>query len=297
MINLHQAIKAMNPDKKVVVQDMLCVEYKCMEQNRFRNFWIECDCLVYCLTGKRIYSSQTQECVVMPGTMMYMKKGGYNIEVFYEEEYCALLFFMPDSFFHNFLQRYPNFKINPQDNVNQHNKIIPLQTEKSLEAYFYSMINYFSDRNEVNKYLLNVKLEELILNIFTQKEYKQLATYLSSLDLDRDSQLRYIMEENFSSNLKLEDFASLCNMSLSTFKRQFTKLYKTPPAKWLSNRRLQFSKRLLKQTDKSVNEISFIAGFESPSHFSRVFKNAFGSNPLKYREKHLDGTKQTFQIN
>ncbi|UZR98067.1 helix-turn-helix transcriptional regulator [Chondrinema litorale] len=296
MINLHQAFKETNIHKKVIIQDMLCVEYKCMETNKFSNFWIDCACLVYCLSGKRIYSSNSQEYIVEAGTFMYMKKGGYTVEVFQDEAYCALMFFMPDSFFQNFLLRYPTLKIQDYKHVNLQNKIIDLTNgTTAIQAYFYSISNYFAHENSASKQILHLKLEELSFNIFTQSEYKQLASYLSTLEENREAQLKLIMEENFASNLRLEEFAELCNMSLSTFKRQFTKLYNAPPAKWLLSRRLQLSKKLLIHSDKNINEISFIAGFESPSHYSRVFKNTYHCNPLKYREKHIPKHKNFYK--
>ena len=92
------------------------------------------------------------------------------------------------------------------------------------------------------------------------------------------------MEDNFASNMKLEEFAQLCNMSLSSFKRAFSKIYGDSPGKWLLKRKLHLAQNLLRHTDKNVNEIAFQCGFESTSHFIRVFKKQFESTPLKFRE-------------
>jgi AraC-like DNA-binding protein len=45
------------------------------------------------------------------------------------------------------------------------------------------------------------------------------------------------MEENFSFNLKLEEFARLSMRSLSAFKRDFQQVYQTSPGKWLLGKR------------------------------------------------------------
>jgi transcriptional regulator GlxA family with amidase domain len=48
-----------------------------------------------------------------------------------------------------------------------------------------------------------------------------------------------MIESNVHSNLKLEEIAFLCNMSLSTFKRHFIVEYNEAPGKWLQDKRLQ----------------------------------------------------------
>jgi transcriptional regulator GlxA family with amidase domain len=87
------------------------------------------------------------------------------------------------------------------------------------------------------------------------------------------------MEDNFSYNLKLEEFAELCNRSLSAFKRDFKKHFSNTPGKWLLEKRLQHAHKLLQHSDKNVNEAAFESGFENTSHFSRSFKERFGYSP------------------
>lgn len=289
MVNLYSALKSVDFYKKVTIREMLCIEYKCMDQREYFNFWTDCGCIVYCTAGKKLYSSNAIDFEVKPGAVFYMKKGAYTGKNYLDEQYCALMFFTPDSFYKNFLHRFPNLKLKTEEIENLwEDGIIPLQIEPSLEAYFTSIFNYFANIANISKELLSVKLDELIINIFTQPKHKHFAAYLSSLELDRTTNIRNIMEENFASNLKLAEFAQLCNLSLSTFKREFSKIYGSSPAKWFLKRKLQLSQRLLRHSEKSVNEISFQCGFESPSHFIRVFKKEFGSTPLKYKEKMKD---------
>jgi transcriptional regulator GlxA family with amidase domain len=56
-----------------------------------------------------------------------------------------------------------------------------------------------------------------------------------------------VVESNVHSNLKLEEIAFLCNMSLSTFKRHFIVEYNEAPGKWLQDKRLQRAKEILKE--------------------------------------------------
>jgi AraC family transcriptional regulator len=50
---------------------------------------------------------------------------------------------------------------------------------------------------------------------------------------------------------------------------------------------LELARRLLETTDLPIAHIADRCGFESLSHFTRTFKNAFGISPARYRK----GTK------
>lgn len=91
--------------------------------------------------------------------------------------------------------------------------------------------------------------------------------------------LERVMHDNYCFNLKMEQYAALCNRSLSAFKRDFQKQFNSTPGKWLLEKRLQHSMTLLKNTGKTVAEAAFESGFENNSHFSRCFKQRFGLTP------------------
>jgi AraC-like DNA-binding protein len=69
--------------------------------------------------------------------------------------------------------------------------------------------------------LLLVKFEEIIYLLY---KYKEFEFYLYSLISKEVSPFKNVVESNVHSNLKLEEIAFLCNMSLSTFKRHFSRV-------------------------------------------------------------------------
>nr|WP_295935077.1 AraC family transcriptional regulator [uncultured Dyadobacter sp.] len=93
-----------------------------------------------------------------------------------------------------------------------------------------------------------------------------------------------VMEANYLYNLSLSEFARISNRSLATFKREFKATFYVSPGKWLITRRLDYAQLLLFTTRKSINEITLESGFENTSHFSRVFKERFGTSPLHFRK-------------
>ena len=93
------------------------------------------------------------------------------------------------------------------------------------------------------------------------------------------------MDDNFCFNLKMEEFAKITARSLSAFKRDFMRVYGTTPGKWLMEKRLNNAFHLLTNMGKTVSEAAFESGFESTSHFSRSFRQRFGSSPTTIRHR------------
>ena len=137
----------------------------------------------------------------------------------------------------------------------------------------------------LNSKLVLHKFEELLLNIFASNTHDELTDYFISLCQDQDYHLSQTMEENYGYNLSIPEFAQLCHMSLSSFKRAFKNIYKTTPAAWLKNKRLELALKHLSFSELSISQVAFECGFKDTSHFIRVFKQKHALTPLQYRQK------------
>jgi len=174
-----------------------------------------------------------------------------------------------------------------QEEKSQSDSIIPINPNPILTLYFQSVFAFFENKNSPPQSLLKLKFKELILIIFSSGGNELLAAYLLSLCEENKTSIRETMERNFIYNMKLEEFARLTGRSLTSFKRDFRTTFKTTPGKWLAQKKLEHSRHLLETTDKNINELTFESGFENPSHFIKVFKQAFETTPLRYRKKIL----------
>lgn len=87
------------------------------------------------------------------------------------------------------------------------------------------------------------------------------------------------MEENYMSDLSIEEIAHYTGRSLATFKRDFKKISNLTPEKWLIKKRLDKAYELMKASRRRVVDVSAEVGFRNPSHFSTAFKREFGIAP------------------
>ena len=102
---------------------------------------------------------------------------------------------------------------------------------------------------------------------------------------DKVSRLTNIVENNRFKKLSLEELAFLCSMSVSTFKREFSKLYQSTPMKWFNQQRLDHIAILLSTQNKRPIDLFEAAGYETFSNFVQAFKKRFGVTPKQYQNK------------
>ena len=97
------------------------------------------------------------------------------------------------------------------------------------------------------------------------------------------------MEDCFPNDPKVQDAADLFGMHVDRFRQSFKKVLGIPPSKYIKKYKIEKAKRLLITTEKEIVEICFDCGFNSTTHLSREFKEAYGHPPKKYRDMHIAG--------
>ncbi|WP_148230661.1 helix-turn-helix domain-containing protein [Chitinophaga pinensis] len=93
------------------------------------------------------------------------------------------------------------------------------------------------------------------------------------------------MSHNYKYNIPLLSFGKLTGRSLSTFKRDFTKIFDTTPEKWLQKKRLEQAHYLILKKKQRPSDIYLEVGFENLSHFSFAFKKQYGMTPTELTEQ------------
>ncbi len=95
------------------------------------------------------------------------------------------------------------------------------------------------------------------------------------------------MLKNLSENIKLDEISEATGFSLSTIKRIFSSQAGCGALHHFLKLKVKEAKRLIKETDMSMTEISESLGFSSVHYFSRTFKNITGKSPSSYAKSIL----------
>ncbi len=94
----------------------------------------------------------------------------------------------------------------------------------------------------------------------------------------------YILEHQ-TEELSLGQVARAVNTSTFYFCKIFKKFTGINFTDYLSRARIEKAKNLLLNPNLRISEIAFEVGFQSLTHFNRVFKRILGQSPTEYREQ------------
>lgn len=96
-----------------------------------------------------------------------------------------------------------------------------------------------------------------------------------------------LMESNIEEPLSREELARLANMSQRQLQRLFREHLGMTPTHYYLTLRLRRARELLLQTDMSIMNITMACGFQSACHFSKSYRDAFGTAPTRERRKQV----------
>jgi len=226
---------------------------------------------------KQVHFAETSVAVNKDQSLV-LKNGSWLWTELLDKEaiyYCKLLFFSEKKL-KEFLEKHTKNRSKVKDEV----PYFIISNDSYITSYLNSLSTISKAPMVFMENLLSVKFEELMLYLL-QKYGEKFELYLHSLTIKETSPLKKIVESKIHSNLKLEEIAFLCNMSLSTFKRHFIKEFQVSPGKWLKDKRLLKAKEALEEGNLKPSDIYLDFGYNNLSNFSIAFKNKFGFSPNK----------------
>lgn len=93
----------------------------------------------------------------------------------------------------------------------------------------------------------------------------------------------YVME-HFKEEIRLEDVATLTNMTVSSFSRYFKSRMNKSFSDFLSDVRISHACKLLHEETINISEVCYESGFNTLSNFNRQFKDRIGVSPMVYKK-------------
>lgn len=161
----------------------------------------------------------------------------------------------------------------------QHSPLLyfPHESKSGLAPQLHRVLQAFASGSEVGNLLVCAEMLKLFVILLTADSY--------SFE-GKDEQMLAIMEyiKNHSSNLTLETLALQFNYSPSYLSKLIKKQTGKTFAKILMEYKLLYAKELLRATDDTIADIAQKIGYQSESHFYRLFKQHFNQTPDQFRK-------------
>lgn len=163
------------------------------------------------------------------------------------------------------------------------NKPVHLKDDDTLELLVKCACKLFDNENlDKKKVQHNLLMTMLVYIGGVGKEYKSNKKIPYETEL---RQLRKKIYENPGVERSSPQIAKELNLSVGYLNKLYNDLFGTSYMKDVFASRMEYAQTLLSTTDKPVNEIAELCGYNSSEHFSRYFKKYSCMSPLQYRAK------------
>lgn len=139
-------------------------------------------------------------------------------------------------------------------------------------------------------WLAGTALTLLLLRLRELKKESNTGKHIKHVDLSRhsDEQLErleaYIGSHFQQPELSVEMVSRECGISLPRISSLLKQKYQMNFKQYLNDVRITESKRLLKETDRTITEIAYAVGYNSIPHFNRVFRQLTEATPTAFRD-------------
>ncbi|MCI5829295.1 MAG: AraC family transcriptional regulator [Treponema sp.] len=170
--------------------------------------------------------------------------------------------------------------------------------DRTKSAVFELLVNVRNITKELNPVYENTSFDSAfavlagtqeisVIQDFLTNVLVECASAIASVKEKRENPLvkktiEYI-EKNMSQNFSLEDVAASVGVSPFYMSKLFKEEMGETFINYVTDKRLDKTKKLLAETDLSIKEIAGQTGYSDQNYFSRQFKNKFGISPTDFR--------------
>ncbi|TXE06217.1 helix-turn-helix transcriptional regulator [Seonamhaeicola algicola] len=169
----------------------------------------------------------------------------------------------------------------------RHNEKSILKTDQRFRDCF-KRINMAvnTDENGSNASRIRLLVNYLLILILDLLDTEKIE--LNEALTDSSRSVQYFLKEldkNLSENWTIEQMAQSAGVGLTRFTHHCKQLTNLTPMRYLTMRRLEMSKKILKENEKlTVSEVAYMCGFTTSQYFSTVFKKHEKCSPNEFRK-------------
>lgn len=195
-----------------------------------------------------------------------------------EEYYRSVLLFFSNEDVLKFIRK---FELNAPDSKNYYSTY-SFSYDVFIKRFVESLLDISKLSKKIQSRILETKFEEIMLYLVEFKGVEFLYSLISNSSNEHQKFIQTI-ESNQLNKLTIKELSFISNMSVSTFKREFEKHFRSTPSKWFQEKRLEHAAFILKNNSKRPSDIFEEIGYETLSNFTQAFKLKFGLTPKQYQ--------------
>lgn len=249
----------------------------------------------YVLRGEKYIYDGDQRTRISKGEIFYLGMGHHYIQDVPDDDHPfeqVLFYYTPTELQRILLHLNITYGLNITNSHScercRHQNHIVQAAWQSIRSFFVNTNNYLREELFLHDETAeNIKMTELIYLIASHEDCCLKSKMLSDIDTAKEN-FEQVVYAHIFKDISIDEISRLCNRSLTSFKKEFKRLFLYPPHQWYIKQRLMHSQLLLISTSKSISEIGAECTFPNTSHFIKLFKKAYGQTPASYRNHHLN---------
>lgn len=244
--------------------------------------------IYYLVSGQRDYFIDNRTYHVEPGNIVLINKGVIHRTIGNSDAqgYERALFYYEKHFEEEINQRFPNVDLFSIFNLDLHVFTLPRENQKFIENQIVKIASECHNKPELYQEYIEVLFIELLM--YLKRCINDSLTAVpqtTNLKLAKISDIIAFINNNYMHRLTLSLITEKFYISTSCFTKTFKDATGFTFVQYLNNLRIKHAQYMLRGTDLTVSDIAERVGYESATHFGRVFKKITGVSPLTYRKQ------------
>ena len=268
-------------DSNTLNNDIIFYHYTSLKDSVREKSHLNCNAFSLVISGTKtmLFAEKT---VHIKDTEIHLLSSGNciaSVSIDDQKAFESILIFFTNEVLADFYERHAR-AIHKADKQ-QTTPYLEFEKDDFIHHYIQSLLLTLRHHKPFSEPMKQIKLNELLLYLLENHPGRFLSFSPTAVS-DTELQLKNVIEANKDNNLTIEELSFLCNMSVATFKRQFKKLYNTPPGVWMHEQKMKSAAAMLRQKKGKPAEIWHKLGFETHTGFTKSFKKYYGCTPSDY---------------
>lgn len=247
------------------------------------------------LSGKGITTIETIHYKMEPGDIVFINSGEkHSYQALSEDNFINKEEFVSNTplflilqISNHFLREYfPSIRntLFQSGNVNDY---IPSEAKPLAIKYLLNLAKIYFEAKPFYEYDLVSKLSILLKNMYLRVPFKIVTAEEKDrlkAKSDRIQRIMSYIDENFSSQIRLDDIAEIENITSTHASHIFKDSFGISFQEYVNMKRLEQS-ILLMNTDKTLIDIAYESGFSDPKYMTKMFKKYFNCTPKVFKDE------------
>lgn len=242
--------------------------------------------MALCKKGRAQYSIDTREQTVKPGDLLFISERHIVDNYMASPDFECLCIMVSTEFYHGFVQNVKN--VSSLLIFSMNNPVVPL-TPREIQVYsnyYHTIREKMSDhqhhyRTDLVKSLLLAMFYDMS-NVIWRVEQRGTKSQTRADAIF--AQFIRLLEENFRQERRVGWYAEQLFITPKYLSEVVKQVSKRTPNEWIDNYVMLEVRVLLKNTTKSIKEITEELNFPNQSFLGKYFKERMGVSPSEYRK-------------